>query len=450
MQPPGHAATPTPFVLLSISSLFASIGNGIAMIALPWLVLERTGSATSAAVVAAAASVPLLFATILTGTIVDRIGRRTTAMLSDALSGLSIVAIPLLDMTIGLTVLSLAVCAALGAVFDPAGVTARETMLPEAATTAGWRLDRVNSLYEAVYNASYLIGPGLGGLLIATIGADRTLFVTGAGFALSLAAVSGVRLANAGRPLSGVNPQGFWESTREGIAFVWREPLLRTMALLSTGIVAIWLPIQGVILPAHYTASGHAGHLGWVLMSISAGGLLGALAYGQWAERFGRRALLIASSAGFAVSTLGMAFLPPIVPMLALGFLMGITYGPEPPIVNYAMQTRTPERLRGRVVGAMSSFAYAAGPLGYLLVGPLVDQVGLQATFFMLAGSIVVLTTATCLARPLRLLDIPAKYTEPAAADMVEHSPLDVESPYVTMPHIALDPPSGTATRTIE
>jgi MFS family permease len=241
-------------------------------VALPWLVLERTGSASSAAFVAAAASIPLLFATIITGTVVDRIGRRTTAILSDALSGLSIVAIPLLDMSIGLSIGWLAVCAALGAVFDPAGVTARETMLPEAAHVSGWRLDRVNSIYEAVYNASYLIGPGLGGLLIAIIGADNTLFVTGAGFALSLTAVAGVKLANAGRPVPVVDPQGFWASTREGLVVVWHDPLLRAMALLSTVVVGLWMPIQGIILPAHYTAANQPGHLGWVLMSISAGG----------------------------------------------------------------------------------------------------------------------------------------------------------------------------------
>ena len=429
--------TLTPLVLLLASALFASIGNGIAAVALPWLVLERTGSAASASFVAAAASIPLLFATIVTGTIVDRIGRRTTAVLSDLLSGLSIIAIPVLDMTVGLSVVLLSACAALGAVFDPAGVTARETMLPEAAAVSGWRLDRVNSIYEAVYNASYLIGPGLGGLLIATIGADTTLFVTGAGFALSLATVAGVKLANAGRPVPVIDAQGFWESTREGLSFVWRDPVLRATALLSTAIVGLWMPIQGIILPAHYTRANEPGHLGWVLMSISAGGLTGSLAYGQWSDRFGRRVLMIASMAGYAVTTLGMAFLPPIVPMLLLGFAMGVTYGPEPPIVNHAMQTRTPERLRGRVTGAMSSFAYAAGPLGYLLVGPLIDQLGLQAVFFIIAGLVVLLAVATVLTRPLSLLDGPAPYGDEGAT--LEHSPLDVETPYVAMPHMVLE-----------
>ncbi len=64
----------------------------------------------------------------------------------------------------------LAALAALGAFFDPAGMTARETMLPEAASRAGWTLDHANSVYEAVFNLSYIVGPGIGGLLIATLG----------------------------------------------------------------------------------------------------------------------------------------------------------------------------------------------------------------------------------------------------------------------------------------
>ena len=85
----------------------------------------------------------------------------------------------------------------------------------------------------------------------------------------------------------------------------------------------------------------------------------------------------------------------------------------------------------------MSSFAYAAGPLGYLLVGPLIDQLGLQAVFFIIAGLVVLLAVATVLIRPLSLLDGPAPYGEEGAT--LEHSPLDVETPYVAMPHMVLE-----------
>ena len=65
--------------------------------------------------------------------------------------------------------------------------------------------------------------------------------------------------------------------------------------------------------------------------------------------------------------------------------VVGLVYGPIAPIYNYVMQTRAPQHLRGRVVGVMGSLAYAAGPLGLILAGPLADAFGLQMTFLALS-----------------------------------------------------------------
>ena len=65
--------------------------------------------------------------------------------------------------------------------------------------------------------------------------------------------------------------------------------------------------------------------------------------------------------------------------------VVGFVYGPIAPIYNYVMQTRAPQHLRGRVVGVMGSLAYAAGPLGLILAGPLADATGLHATFLALS-----------------------------------------------------------------
>src|SRR4029079_400544 len=100
-----------------------------------------------------AETLPFLAASLSAGAAVDYLGRRRVSMISDALSALSVAAVPLLALTFGGHVINVAVLAAraaLGAFFDPAGMTARETMLPEAATRAGWTLDHANSLYEAI------------------------------------------------------------------------------------------------------------------------------------------------------------------------------------------------------------------------------------------------------------------------------------------------------------
>ena len=126
------------------------------------------------------------------------------------MSGTTVAAVPVLAITLGqhsISVGVLAVLAALGAVFDPAGITARESMLPEAAAQAGWTLDRTNGIYEAIFNVAYIVGPGAGGALIATIGGINTMWVTAGAFGLSIAAVSTLRFAAPDRPQSVRGPQ---------------------------------------------------------------------------------------------------------------------------------------------------------------------------------------------------------------------------------------------------
>ena len=73
-----------------------------------------------------------------------------------------------------------------------------------------------------------------------------------------------------------------------------------------------------------------------------------------------------------------IAFLPPLPVILVLCAVVGFVYGPIAPIYNYVMQTHAPAHLRGRVVGVMGSLAYAAGPLGLIVAGPLADAAGLH------------------------------------------------------------------------
>ena len=68
--------------------------------------------------------------------------------------------------------------AVIGAFFDPAGITARESMLPEAARAAGLPLERANGMHEAIWGVAYLVGPGVGGLLIAVVGATNAFWAT--------------------------------------------------------------------------------------------------------------------------------------------------------------------------------------------------------------------------------------------------------------------------------
>ena len=205
-------------------------------------------------------------------------------------------------------------------------------------------------------------------------------------------------------------PDGFWSGTVDGLRFIRHDPLLRTTALLSMAIVALYLPVEGVILPTYFNEQGQPARLGTVLMALSFGGIAGALAYGKWGVRFRRRNAFVFAMVGVGAPLFGMAFLPPFGVIVALAAMAGFLYGPIGPLQNYAMQTRTPEDMRGRAFGVLTSAAYAAGPIGYLLVGPLVEGLGLRPAFLLLSGGLVLVTLAAIPARGLRLLDEPALF----------------------------------------
>jgi MFS family permease len=394
-----------PFVVLEASAVLSGTANGITMVAFPWLVLETTGDATAAALIAAVSALPLLLSMLVTGSIVDMVGRRRVSIVSDVLSMLSVALVPVLAARVGLDLGLLLVVAVLGAVFDPAGITARETMLPEAARAAGLPLERANGIHESAYGFAFLLGPGIGGVLIGVVGSTATFWATAAAFALSALLMATTRMPGGGRPPAHERPRGLWRSTREGLQFLWRDRVLRSVALLTAALVAVWLPVEGVVLPVHFTEIDQPAQLGLLITTMSGGGVVGALAYAAIGARFSRHKAFVASLVLCAVPVVGLALLPAYPVMLVLGFLTGVFFGAVNPISNLAMQNRTPEALRGRVIGVMGSAAYAAGPLGYLVAGPLIEWLGVQRTFLVLALLLLAVTVTAAFLPALRGLD---------------------------------------------
>ena len=399
-----------PLLLILLAALMAGAGNGISIVAFPWLVLQRNGSALDASLVAMAGTLPLLASTLVAGTAVDYIGRRRVSMIADGLSALSVAAVPVIALTFGVDAVNVAVLAglaALGALFDPAGMTARETMLPEAAKRAGWTLDHANSVYEAIFNLAYIVGPGIGGLLIATIGGVNTMWVTAATFVFSIVAISVLRLEGAGRPDRTALPAGVWSGVVEGLSFVWNSKVLRTLAIVDLTATGLYMPMESVLFPKYFTDRNEPAHLGWVLMALSVGGLIGALGYAVLSKYTSRRAVMLTAVLTLGVCMTVISFLPPLPLILVLCAIVGLVYGPIAPIYNYVMQTRAPQHLRGRVVGVMGSLAYAAGPLGLIVAGPLADAAGLKTTFLALALPMLLLGVVATMLPSLKALDAP-------------------------------------------
>lgn len=397
-----------PLVGIEAATLLSGTGNGAALVILPWIALDLTGRAGDAGVVASATALPLLVSSLLAGSIVDRVGRRRTSIVSDVASAASFAAIPIAGEVVGLSIGILVVLAAGGAVFDPAGVTARETMLPAAARVANRRLDDVNGVHEAIWGVAFLAGPGLGGLLIAAFGAVAAVWVVTGTFLASAVAIAVVELDEPPDD-ERADESSTWATIVEGFRIVAGDRLLRFLAITNTLLAAIYLPAEGVLLPAWFESVDQPGRLGLVLAVTSAGGIVGALASSWWNRLVGRarsyRVSLLASAAAIG----GMAVTLDVLVALALcSFLLGVAYGPVQPSINLAIQTRSDEHRRGRVTGVLLATDYAGGPVGFVVVGLAADAFGVRTTFAICAvalGAVAVLAAAATASSHLDELD---------------------------------------------
>lgn len=178
---------------------------------------------------------------------------------------------------------------------------------------------------------------------------------------------------------------------------------------MDLAVNGLYVPIESVLFPKYFTERDEPRQLGWVLMALAAGGLLGALGYAVTSRYLTRRTTLIVATLTLGATTAVIAFLPPLPVILLLSLLVGLVYGPIGPIYNHVMQTRAPAQLRGRVVGVMGSLAYAAGPVGLIAAGPLADAAGLTVTFLALAVPMLAVGLASVVLPQLRELDSPAR-----------------------------------------
>ena len=396
-----------PFLALEVSTLTSGMGNGVVMVAFPWLALEITGSATAAGTMSAITTVPMLFSLVFSGVGVDLLGRRVVAIAADVISLVSVALVPILGYAFGLSFPLLVLLSVLGAVVDPAGITAREAMLPEAARTANWTLDRVNGIHEAVWGAAYLVGAGVGGFALGVWGGETALWIPAGLFVIGILAMLLVKVPGSSRPAPKPSLSTVWPSTKEGLRWLWGNQVLRAIAILSAIIVGFWLPIEGIILPTYFQSIEAPEKLGLTVVALGVGTVVGTLAYAAVGSRLKRRPTYIASLIVSAAAVLGMAFLPPFGIFIPLCFIAGFASGPIGPMVNTEMQERAPDKLRGRVVGLLVATDHIGGPLTYFIIGPLIQNLGVDSAFLLMACGVLAVALSSLFVRSLRQMDAP-------------------------------------------
>ena len=242
----------TQVVLHQISNFSSGLGNSILMITIPWLILERTDSPAFAGLVAAISALPGIFISPIGGWMVDKLGRRAVSIGADLLSALSVAAFPIAAITFGLSNLTILAIAVVGAIFDPAGYTARKTLLVDVAKASDIDLDQLNGIHEGFMGMSWIFGPAFGAALIASVGSVNSFWVPAGLFLIAALSIAFLRVGNMGKDSQKLaNKMG--EKTdarvRAGLQTLWNDKLLRTLSIAVLVLAGVYLPTEAVILP---------------------------------------------------------------------------------------------------------------------------------------------------------------------------------------------------------
>lgn len=395
-------------ILLEGANGASSIANAVVMILIPWLVLQRTGSAASAGLVVAAASLPGIVMSPLVGAAIDRFGRRLVSIVSDILSALSVAAFPLVALVQDLTLPWLLALAVLGATFDPAGYTARKSLLPDVSAASGYPLDKLNGMHEGIFGVGWAIGPALGAVLIGVIGPVETFWLPFGLFVVAILAIVALRVGDAGqeaRKASGEEAIGAWQGLLLGARVLWQDKALRAITVALMVLAAVYLPTESVVLPAYFEGLDEPTSLGIIVSVMSLGTIVGAFGYGWLSNRFTRYQLARVVLIGTAISIVPLALLPPLPIMIVAGLLLGLAWGPFSPLMNTLVQRRVPADVQGRVYGVQMSLFYAAPPVAFLITGWGVETFGVQATYLALAGVLVATSIGVLFVRSIRDID---------------------------------------------
>jgi MFS family permease len=402
------------------------VGTWMQRVAQDWLVLELSDSAVAVGVATALQALPTLFLGLWGGLLVDRLDRRRTIIVTQAVSAVLAAALAALTLT-GLVQLWMVFLLALGlGLVTVLDVPARQAFITEMVDPE----DYVNaqSLNSTIHNAGRLVGPAVAGLLIAWVGSGAAFAVNAVSFVavlISLFRMNPDRLHRA-EPAPAKRGQAL-----EGLRYVWSRADLRA-CLILVAVIALFGQNFRVVLPlfARDVLGGGAETYGWLTSALGAGAVIGALATAA-RETVTAWAMLVAAGA-FAVVSMALAGAPGLVVALGLLVGLGIANICFNTLARTLLQLGADAGMQGRVIALHAIVFTGSTPFGGPAIGWVCEQFG--ARVGMLVSGLVPLVVALALLPTLRRVRrrdgdaarpsaVPEPPATPPAAPSAERAP---------------------------
>jgi MFS family permease len=369
-----------------IGSTISFLGDQFYMVALPWLILQQTGSAVAMGAVMMAGSIPRALLMLMGGVLSDRISARKIMMTTAAARTICVAVIGVLIWFGILHMWELYVLAIVFGVADAFAAPAATAYLPSLLQPE--QLVAASSVGQSTAQLTSIVGPVPAGFVIKALGVAWAFFVD----AISFLFIIGTLWKLPDPPQSPAARKAVWPAIAEGIAYVGKDVPLRSFMLLAmtmnfcfTGPVAIGLTYMTK------NRFGSPAILGTLLSAIAAGSLLGALLAGVWKIR--KRGVLMLLVAAAVAPCLGaIGFMGRVWPLAGVLFVIGVLGTLLNVHISAWVMQRIDASVRGRVASVLMLATFGIMPISFAVAGFLIAW-NLKFTF-LIAGLAMFLTAA--------------------------------------------------------
>src|SRR5258705_635067 len=353
------------------------IGTWITRVATSWLVYRLTGSALLLGVVGFCGQIPTLLLAPIAGALVDRWDRHRILLVTQVLSMLQSLALALLVFSGTITVAYILALQVFQGIINAFDTPARQAFVVQMVED---RADLPNAiaLNSSMVNGSRIIGPSIGGIIIAAVGEGWCFLLDAISYLAVVASRRAMRAAP--RPRAAADPR-LRDEMRVGFEYVSRFAPVRSALLLLSLVSILGMPYT-VLMPVISATVLHGGPhtLGFLMTGSGLGALGGALYLASRRTVLGLGRVMVISTAVFGAGliafslsrTLWLALL--VLPFVGAGIM--VTMAATNPII----QTIVSEELRGRVMAFYTMAFLGTAPIGSLLAGVAADRIGPAAT----------------------------------------------------------------------
>lgn len=405
------------------------IGTWMTRIATSWLVYRLTGSALLLGVVGFAGQVPSFALAPFAGVLVDRWNRHKLLVATQVLAMLQSLALAVLALTGLIKIWHVIALSIFQGVINAFDMPARQAFVVEMVER---REDLPNAiaLNSSMVNAARLLGPSIGGVVIAAVGEGWCFMVDGVSYLAVIASLLAMKITpRANRPKKGVN---MLAQLREGWQYATGFAPIRKVLMMLALVSLVGMPYT-VLMPvfANEILRGGPNTLGLLMAASGVGALTGAMFLAARKSVLGLGKYIPLMAAAFGAGLVAFSFSRVLWLSLPLMVLTGLGFMVQMAASNTVLQTIVEEDKRGRVMSFYTMAFMGTAPFGSLLAGSLAERIGAPHTLMFgglgcIAGAIWFATSLPSLRRDVRPIYVKIGILPEIAAGIQQTSELSV------------------------